>query len=153
MTASVKNWDLPVAFYFQVFIFGVEFSFKEVSGLGTEMETETITEGGLNDYVHVVPKHIKHGNLVLKRALKANLRGDVMWLMSVLDGGLHFPVLTTLVVVNLLNKNGMPLYSWACADAYPVKWEVEALDAERNSVLIESLELTYTTIRRMPWQL
>jgi phage tail-like protein len=150
---SVNKWDLPVAFYFQVFIAGVEFSFKEVSGLGTEMEVETIVEGGLNDYTHVVPKRIKHGNLVLKRALKTSLRADTAWLMTTLDGGVCFPIIPNLVIINLLDKDAIPLYSWTCSDAYPVKWEAEALDSEKNSVLIESLELTYSTIRRMPWQL
>jgi len=51
-------------------------------------------------------------------------------------------------VVSLLEKEGKPIYTWSCANAYPVKWEVESLDSEKNSVLIESLEMAYTTLKR-----
>lgn len=143
---------MPVAFYFQVLMQGKEFSFKEVSGLSTELETETITEGGNNDFSYIVPKNIKHNNLVLKRALKPFNRDDVKWLSSFFNGSLTFPIATVSITINLLDSKGIPIYSWNCHNAYPVKWETEPLDAEKNSILIETLELTYTTIERMPCQ-
>lgn len=152
MASSIKNWELPVAFYFQVFMQGREFNFKEVSGLTSEMETETIVEGGNNNYHYTVPKYVKHNNLVLKRALKPYYRDDVKWLTSFFNGSLTFPVSTLFVTVNLLNMNGRPLYSWNCHNAYPVKWETDALDSEKNSILIESLELAYTELERIPCQ-
>jgi len=149
---KIINWDLPVAFYFQVLMQGAEFSFKEVSGLTTELETETIIEGGNNDYQHLVPRHVKHGNLILKRALKALNREDVQWIASFFNGSLVFPISTVLVTINLLDREGEPIYSWNCHHAYPVKWETDVLDSEKNSVLIESLELTYTYLERIPCQ-
>lgn len=60
----------PVAFYFNVTFEGlIETSWKEVSGLQLEMETETIKEGGENSFSYQVPTRRKHGNLVLKRSL------------------------------------------------------------------------------------
>lgn len=150
--AATFNWDLPVAFYFQVLMQGTEFSFKEVSGLTTELETETISEGGNNDAVYVVPKNVKHGNLVLKRALKPFNRDDVKWLSSFFNGSISFPIVTISITVNLLRSDGTPVYSWNCHNAYPVKWETEPLDSEKNNVLIETLELTYTSIERVPCQ-
>lgn len=152
MAAKAKDWELPVAFYFQVLMQGTEFSFKEVSGLTTELETETITEGGNNDYSYVVPKQVKHGNLVLKRALKPLNQDEVKWLSTFFNGSLTFPVSTVSITINLLQKDGKPLYSWNCHNAYPVKWETEPLDSEKNNILIETLEFTYTTIERVPCQ-
>jgi phage tail-like protein len=146
---KTNNWDIPVAFYFQVLIQNGDFAFKEVSGLSTEFETETIVEGGNNDYVHVVPKNVKHGNLVLKRALKPVKKDDVVWLSSFFYG-LKFPISTVSITINLLQRDGTPVYSWNCENAYPVKWEVDGLDAEKNSVLIETIELAYSKIERVP---
>jgi phage tail-like protein len=78
-------WDLPVAFYFSVFIGGIELPFKEVSGLSTEMETENIGEGGVNDFEHKLPKQIKQRNLVLKRALAPVSSNDVKWIKQWLE--------------------------------------------------------------------
>lgn len=147
---KIFNWDIPVAFYFQVKIQGGDFAFKEVSGLSSELETETIIEGGNNDYVHVVPKNVKHSNLVLKRGLKAVNKDDVVWISSFFNGSIRYPITTASITINLLQKDGTPVYSWNCNNVYPVKWEVESLDSEKNSVLIEILELSYTTIERIP---
>jgi len=147
---KIFNWDIPVAFYFQVKIHGGDFAFKEVSGLSSELETETIIEGGNNDYVHVVPKNVKHSNLVLKRGLKAVNKDDVVWISSFFNGSIRYPITTVSITINLLQKDGTPVYSWNCNNVYPVKWEVESLDSEKNSVLIETLELSYTTIERIP---
>lgn len=146
------NWELPVAFYFQVLMQGAEFSFKEVSGLTSELETETISEGGNNDTVYVVPKNIKHSKLLLKRALQPFNLDDVEWLSSFFNGSITFPIPTISITINLLRNDGTPVYSWNCHNVYPVKWETEPLDAEKNSVLIETLELTYLTIERLPCQ-
>lgn len=147
---KIFNWDIPVAFYFQVKIQEGDFAFKEVSGLSSELETETIIEGGNNDYVHVVPKNVKHSNLVLKRGLKAVNKDDVVWISSFFNGSIRYPITTVSITINLLQKDGTPVYSWNCNNVYPVKWEVESLDSEKNSVLIEILELSYTTIERIP---
>ena len=146
------NWDLPVAFYFQVIMQGSEFSFREISGLTTELETETITEGGNNDFAFTVPKNVKHTNLVLKRALKTFNKDDVKWLSSFFNGSLTFPIETISITVNLLKHDGEPIYSWNCHNVYPVKWETEPLNSEKNEVLIETLELTYTSMERIPCQ-
>lgn len=145
---AAQKWELPVAFYFQVKIGNEEFAFKEVSGLSAEMETEPIPEGGVNDYVHLLPKQIKHGNLVLKRALMPTKRNDVVWIKKILEGDFSVAIQPRDVIVNLLGADGTPIYTWSCSRAYPVKWEVDTLDAEKNSVLIETLELAYTTIKR-----
>lgn len=167
-----KDWKIPLSFYFQVNIGKSEIAFKEVSGLSTEMELETIQEGGVNEYEHRLPKQVKHGNLILKRALMPVSNNEVVeWISEVLEKASFFNIegrklpLTRTIQVTLLYveskdvvKNGKivkteykttPIYKWECADAFPVKWEAETLDAEKSSVLIESLEFTYSTLKRL----
>lgn len=147
----VDDWNLPVAFYFSVEFLGVpaigELTFKEVSGLTVEVETETIREGGLNNYEHKLPKGVKHPNLVLKSAVRKtdsiNELALQMWLLNVFN--LDFAVAIPLqdIIIKLLNANGQPLRSWFCTDAYPVKIETEGFDAEKNQIAIETLEFCY----------
>lgn len=159
------TWSIPVAFYFMVTIGKSQIAFKEVSGLSTEMELETIQEGGVNEYEHRLPKQVKHGNLVLKRTLMPLKDNEVVsWIRDVLEGGLCFDVtgrklpITRNIQVTLLSIKSqaegekdatIPLYKWECINAFPVKWEVDTLDAEKNSVLIETLEFAYSGLKRI----
>ena len=142
------DWNLPVSFYFRVNIGGVEQAFKEVSGLNTELELETVVEGGLNNYSHQLPKQLKHGNLVLKRALEPFNSIFSRWINEVMEGDLLMPVMTKNITVSLLNSEGEPLHTWSCDHAFPVKWEFGVLDAEKNSIMIETLEFSYRTVRK-----
>jgi len=143
------SWEIPVAFYFQVTLENQEYAFKEVSGLTTEMETEAIQEGGVNNYVHLLPKKMKHTNLVLKRALQPIQQADVKWIKSILEGDLQLNISTKSILVKLLNHEGTAIYTWSCENAYPIKWEIENLDSEKNSVLIETLEFAYAQLKRL----
>jgi phage tail-like protein len=143
-----SKWELPVAFYFQVKIGNEEFAFKEASGLSTEIETESVKEGGVNDHTHLLPTQSKHGNLVLKRALNPINRNDVVWIKKIMEGDFSQPIVPRDIVVNLLGQDGSPIYTWTCSSAYPVKWEVDKLDSQANEVLIETLEFAYTTLKR-----
>jgi phage tail-like protein len=145
----IDPWsNLPVAFYFNVSIDGTSFPFKEVSGLNVEMALETIDEGGLNTHQHQLPKQIQHGNLVLKGAKLPMPNIFVLWVKGTLESDFSKPIQTKMMVISLLNEMGIPVHTWACQDAFPVKWEVESLDADKNSVLIETVEFSYTTIHR-----
>lgn len=141
-------WDLPVAFYFSVSIGGVELPFKEVSGLSVEMEIENIGEGGVNDFEHKLPKQLKQRNLVLKRALALVSSDDVMWIRQWLENDFSTFPTTKDVLVKLLDADGKPKAAWTCTRAYPVKWEAENFDADKNSLAIESVELVYQKLIR-----
>lgn len=143
------KWELPVAFYFQVTIGNQEYAFKEVSGLSTEMETEAIQEGGVNNYVHLLPKKMKHSNLILKRALYPVSQEEVKWLKGILEGNFEVAIATRPILVKLLNSEGTAIYNWSCENAYPIKWQVETLDSEKNVILIETMEFAYSQLIRL----
>lgn len=144
-----SGWDLPVSFYFRVKIGNDEFAFKEVSGLSAQVETESISEGGVNNFTHLLPKQIKHSNLVLKRALVPLGSIEVKWFQRVLEGDFSLMISTKTITIQLLNSEGSTIYTWTCQNAYPVKWEVENLDSEKSNILIESIEFAYTTLKRL----
>ncbi|MDR3061996.1 MAG: phage tail protein [Dysgonamonadaceae bacterium] len=146
------DWFLPVVFYFNVKFQGNppigEVAFKSVLGLDTEMEFESVKEGGVNNFEYKLPKQVKHGNLILKRAMMPIENNLGNWIKEILENTFEKPVQTRNVIITLLNEDGDPMYYWTCANAYPVKWNVEGFDAEKNEVAIESLELSYSTLKR-----
>ena len=144
--------DPPAAFYFTV-TFGTQpkdadSSFREVSGIAPEMETESVVEGGENRYVLSLPKAVKHPKLVLKRGIAPENSRLLMWCQAVLEGGLIKPIFPKLIHVFLLDGLGSPLRAWSFANAYPVKLEIEAFNATKNEVALEKIELSYAYSKR-----
>ena len=139
--------DPPAAFYFTV-TFGTQpqdadSSFREVSGIAPEMETEAVVEGGENRYVLALPKAVKHPKLVLKRGIAPNSSRLLMWCQAALEGGLNRPIFPKQIHLFLLDGLGRPLRAWSFDNAYPVKLEVEAFNSTKNEVALEKIELSY----------
>lgn len=153
MQNHLSNWTLPVSFHFQVEFLDDKnigiVPFKEVSGLNTEIELESISEGGVNNFEHKLPKQVKHSNLILKGAVVLIDNGLISWIKNTLKNNFDIPIVRKDVKISLLNENQDPIYNWICNKAYPVKWDVEPLDSEKNNILIESFELVYETLKRI----
>ena len=118
-------------------------SFKEVSGLNVEIGVEEIAEGGENRFKYRVPTGTKYQNLVLKRGVTTLFSPLAVWCESVLMGPLSHTIVGQPVLLSLLNDRGYPLKNWTFINAWPVKWDFSPLDAMKNEILIETLELTY----------
>jgi phage tail-like protein len=138
--------DYPLTgFHFLVTFMGVEgqtandISFQEVSGLTFELETEEVKEGGENRFSHKLPMPAKYSNLVLKRGTMRHT-GLLKWFKDAVQNFQFKPVT---VNVALLNENHSPVMNWNFVNAYPVKWSVSDLDAGKNEVMIDTLELSY----------
>jgi phage tail-like protein len=142
----------PVAFHFAV-SFGsssasVDGSFQEVSGISPEIETESVTEGGENRFVHTLPKAVRAGKLSLKRGVAVLDSPLVAWCRSVLEGGLVRAINPKLMHVFLLDADGEPLRVWSVANAWPLRWEIEAFGSTKNELAVEKIELAYAYVRR-----
>ena len=91
MSRSEKS-DFPaVGFYYEVSINGSDgtaAAFQEVSGIEVKSEVETISEAGLNEYSHRVPKRTSYDNLILKRGLYTEGSELKQWVIDTLEGGL-----------------------------------------------------------------
>lgn len=153
--ADVPPAALPLghAFHFAVAlatmqIDDAEAAFQEASGLAADMETETVMEGGRNDFVHVLPKPVKHPRLVLKRGLAPLTSQWVRWCKDTMEGGLSRRLVPADLRVALLCNDGRIMRQWLLTRAYPVKWDVDAFNSQRNDLAIERIELVYARSER-----
>lgn len=133
----------PWGFYYKVeFAFSKEpddARFQTASGLNVEYDTEEYKEGGENRFAHKLPVRTKYSDLVLKRGM---LTGSAVtdWFLSAFRDRVFEP---SDVAVILMNEQGQPLRTWKVAHAVPRKWTVSDLNASENSIVVETLELTY----------
>lgn len=138
----------PVGFHFAVEIPGLaaraeDARFGEVGGLGLEMSTEEVPEGGQNRFVQRFPVRARHPNLTLKRGLLVG--SDILnWARRCIE---DFDIEPMEMTVTLLDEEHAPLMVWQITGAYPTKWSASDLNATNNAVVVESLELFYQSFR------
>jgi phage tail-like protein len=122
--------------------------FREISGIGTEFTAETIEDGDLNSYVHVVPKSLKHVNLVLKSGMIARESILAEWCIKTLQGDLFTRIERKTILVELMNDQDDVLIIWRFKDAYPATWVVDEFNSTKDTILVESIEFAYSLFRR-----
>jgi phage tail-like protein len=134
----------PVGFHFLV-VFELfpqtpqDFRFQEVSGLDVEVEMEPIKEGGQNRFTHQLPVRTAYTDITLKRGLFIG-SGITLWCKNAIEDFLFVP---TNVLISLLSPEHLPLQSWYVVNAVPKKIQVSNFNALENSVVVESLVLSY----------
>lgn len=114
--------------------------FQEVSGLDVEMEMEAVKEGGQNRYTHQLPVRAKYTDITLKRGLFIG-SGVRLWCINAIENFVFQPAN---VLISLLNADHLPLQSWYVVNAIPKKLQISSFNAEQNSVVVESLVLSYS---------
>ena len=133
----------PWGFYYRVdFPFSGDANdtrFQTVSGLTVEYDTEEYKEGGENRFTHKLPVRTRYGDLVLKRGMLVGSQ-VISWFTDAFRDRDFRP---SDVSVILMNEEGQPLRTWKVAHAVPKKWTVSDLNANENSVVVETIELTY----------
>lgn len=149
----MSNEYPPSAFHFKVVFAATlgmsDTSFQKVSGIGSEVETEPVEEGGENRYVHQLPTKVKHPKLVLERGIAKMTSPLVIWCRTVLEAGFIAPIVPMPIIVFLLDENKTPIRAWSFANAYPVNWEVQEFMSTKNEVAIEKIELNYNYSNRL----
>jgi len=146
----------PIAFAFAVGFSGSKGGevtrFREVSGLGSEIETAPVAEGGDNRFVHQLPKSIGHRTLTLKRGMARNDSPLLVWARDALEGGLAQPVALRDVEIALVDTAGAVLRNWTLSDALPQSWAIDPFMGNKQGVAIEraieKLVLTYRLMAR-----
>ncbi len=134
----------PVGFHFLV-VFELfpqtpqDFRFQEVSGLDVELEMEPIKEGGQNRFTHQLPVRNRYTDITLKRGLFIG-SGITLWCKNAIE---NFVFVPTNVLISLLTPEHLPLQSWYVINAIPKKITVSNFNAQENSVVVESLVLSY----------
>jgi len=143
-SARDNKQDPYTSFNFLVEIEGIiSAGFSDISGLQIETEVEEFREGGVNNYVHKLPKLTKYGNLTLKHGMTDQ---DKLWnwYKDVIRGKIN----RTNVTIFLQDITGKTLMHWEFSNAYPVKWTGPELKADSNTVAFETLELAHNGLAR-----
>lgn len=154
------NYYPPVGYYFLVnflsagaalpgsggLSMSADASFKEVSGLSSDISVELYKEGGVWDFQHPLPSPPKHANITLKRGLlvKSTLSA---WVQASVE---EFKIVPQDILISLLGPNGIPIVAWHVMNAYPVKWEVSGFNAMENAIVVETIDLACRKHRRIP---
>jgi len=144
--ASDPNYPIP-SFYFAVSLSGSwtsgDNSFSEATGIGPEMQTETVVEGGENRFVHTLPGGFKHPKLVLKRGISRQSSELTQWCEDILAGGFAQTITPRLLYLRLMADPTTPLKSWTFTNAFPVKWSIDSFNAKTAAIAIETVEFSY----------
>lgn len=139
----MSDYYPPWSFYYKV-EFGAsknknDVRFQTVSGLSVEYDMEEYKEGGENRFSHKLPGRTKYADLVLKRGMLTDST-LIAWFMDAFRDRVFEP---TDVNVILMNEAGEPLRTWKIAQAIPKKWSVSDFNSGENTVVIETMELSY----------
>jgi phage tail-like protein len=115
--------------------------FKSVSGL--DAEVEVIELRSIEELVtRKLPGRVRFSNVRLERGLTTS-RDLFDWWAAVLDGAVD----RRGVAIMLLDDSRRPVLRWELQQAWPVKWEISELDAAKNEVAIETIELAHEGFR------
>ncbi|MBD1363179.1 phage tail protein [Mucilaginibacter sp. ZT4R22] len=140
---SAGGYYPPVGFHFKVDFVGIgndnDSRFQTVSGLNVEYDTEAYKEGGENRFEHKLPLRSKYPDLSLKRGMLTDSK-VIRWVLDALQNRTFKPVQ---INVMLLNEEHQPLKTWNIFNAWPKKWAVSDFNAQENSVVIETLDISY----------
>lgn len=132
------------SFRFRIEINGITVAqVSEVTGLQAETETEPYEEGGVNDFVHQLPKRTKYGHITLKRGI-TDLDEMWRWYQEVVSG--RFQRKNGSIV--LMDGSGEDKWRWNFVQAFPVKWTGPDFKGDSSSVAFETIELAHHGIRK-----
>lgn len=123
--------------------------FMEVSGLSAEIEVQTVTEGGQNEFEHQLPGRIKWQNLVLKRGITDN---DALFEWFKVCSGEGFAGAGNRLRrrtgrLAILNPDGSIRRGWDFEGAFPVRWSGPSMAVTSSDVATEELEIAHHGIR------
>jgi phage tail-like protein len=129
---------LPLSSRFAVVIFAlgvvpnpIDLRFQRVSGLSASISTVSVREGGQQLYTHRLPDMVSYENLLLERGFMVGSPLNIEFNMA----------------FSQLNDDALPIAGWMFVQAFPVRWSTADLDASRDEVLIDTLELAYTRMQ------
>jgi len=139
MPAPTTRNDPFKSFNFRVEIDGVAAaSFKSVSGLAAEAEVITYREGGDISSSRKLPGLVRYPNVKLRRGLTTS--SDLWnWWRTTRDGTLQ----RRSVLIVLLDDSHQEILRWSLREAWIARIEISELDASKNEVAIETIELAH----------
>jgi len=124
-----------------------EATFREVTGLDSETEVieHRVTGKGGNIVVHKIPGALKWSNIVLRRGLTDD-RKLHDWRQKIEQGQTEANRKNG--SITLYSADGKAVAKYTFKKAWPCKFKGPALDASKNEVAIEEMELAHEGLER-----
>lgn len=146
MSSLYDGEKLLPSYNFLVAIGQEIFSFSKVSNLVSQIEYETVSEGGNNDYPLLFPKQkTSPDTLTLEKGVRTRYSDQAF--NSLLEG------MQVELVTILLVKDGKQLEKvFYFRKGLIVKRTFSDLDAKGNELLIETLEIAHSGLVEIPLQ-
>jgi phage tail-like protein len=151
-----SNTNYPVlSLFFEVKVLNIkgigadgEGSFQEVTGLCFKTGAKEVEEGGENRFVHKFPTIPKYENLILKRGM---LIGSplIKWATDSVSSFSFQPKTVVVKLNNLVYSDAKKepsfktIATWNIVNAYPVALKISDFKAQENTIVLETLELSY----------
>lgn len=124
----------------------LDFRFNKISGLGSKIDTSTISVGGLNTEMIQLPNRVVHGNLILERGI---FIGSPLTLELVVAMTM-FKLISSEILVVLQSPDKIPLSAWLFRNTYPISWSNSDLASENSNIVMEKIEFAYTHFYPLP---
>lgn len=121
--------------------------FREVTGLDSETEVieHRVTGKGGNLIIHKVPGALKWSNIVLRRGLTDDMKLHE-WRKKIEEGQIEANRKNG--SITLYAPDGTVVTRYSFVKAWPCKFKGPALDASKNEIAIEELELAHEGLTR-----
>ena len=121
-------------------------AFTQISGLGVQLNVNQVRSGGSNDQVYHLPVGVNRGSLTFKRGLATITSPLLLWCFVTASGSVTIAPKTIVVTLMDKNPNNAPVMTWILYNAIPVKWEIDELDAKKSDIVIESIEIVFSSM-------
>lgn len=132
------------AYHFQVEWSGSRVGFTEVTGLDHEVNVIPYREGNSPVYQPMLmPGQTQLSTVVLKRGMMPADSEFFTWINTIALNQVERRDIT----ISLLNEQHEPAVSWKLRSAWPIALRGPVLNASRNEVAIETLELAHEGLR------
>jgi phage tail-like protein len=119
-----------------------ELFFKSVGGLKFETEVVDYRAGGVNDSTYKLVGATKWPNLVLKRGFTHEQKDLILWRQKWLARTPGDMPRCNGTIIQLDTKL-TPVCRWEFVEGWPCKFEISELDAGKNEIVIETLEIAH----------
>jgi phage tail-like protein len=135
--------QLPTVLYFRIVFRGLDdpgeddTHFQSINGLHIFLDNSAVDQT-----LQTANATVQYSPLILRRAAKSYHSSALnRWLFSWFNKREEKPLPEA--VIELLDETHQPVMSWIVRNLVPRSWKLDELNAEKNEILMETIELDY----------